>query len=141
MTLSPRRPLFYVVYLALACRLLVPAGFMPAPLAEGGPLRLCPGGAAGALLEALAAGDVASSAQHDTRHRHHGHDNNGGKAPEQYDPWQYCPVGAVFASATLVGESSTTVLELEHFFAARTARILVSLARTGVYRARAPPLA
>jgi hypothetical protein len=137
MRFSPRHPLLYVAYLALACRLAIPAGFMPAPLADGGPLRLCLGGAAGALLEALAAQSAASGGQHD---HHHGHDDTGGASPAEHDPWEYCPVGAVFASAALVGESSIDVLELEHFYTARSTRVLVSSWRTGAYRARAPPL-
>src|SRR5690606_39508634 len=35
------------------CRALVPVGFMPAPVADGGPIRVCHGGAAGTLLAAL----------------------------------------------------------------------------------------
>jgi hypothetical protein len=136
---SPRHPLLYVAYLALACRLVIPAGFMPASLADGGPLRLCLGGPAGALLQALAAQAGASREQHE-QHHHHDHDNEGGATPAEHDPWQYCPVGAVFASAALVGESSVDVLEPDHFFVDQPTRILVSSSRTGAYRARAPPL-
>jgi hypothetical protein len=136
---SPRHPLLFVAYLALACRLVIPAGFMPASLADGGPLRLCHGGPAGALLEALAAQAVPSEKQHEAHHQH-GHDADGGPAPEQHDQWEHCPIGAVFASAALIGDSSVDVLELEHSFVAQSTRILISSSRTGAYRARAPPL-
>jgi hypothetical protein len=139
MSLNPRRPLLYVAYLALACRLVIPAGFMPAPLADGGPLRLCHGGPAGALLAALAAQTVPSDEQQD-RHHQHGHDSDGGPSPEQHDQWEHCPIGAVFASAALVGEPTVEVLELEHWFVAQPTRILIPSSRTGAYRARAPPL-
>ncbi|HEY7671413.1 MAG TPA: hypothetical protein VIC71_04280 [Gammaproteobacteria bacterium] len=138
--MSPRHPLLYVAYLALACRLAIPAGFMPAPLADGGPLRLCLGGPAGAFLEALAT-QAHASGEHHAQHHHHGHDDNNGGSPNQHDSWEYCPVGAVFASAALVGESSVVVLDLEHFFVDQPTRILVSSSRAGAYRARAPPLA
>jgi hypothetical protein len=138
MTPRPRHPLLYVAYLALACRLVIPAGFMPAPLADGGPLQLCHGGAAGALLAALAR--QAGASGNGDEHHHHDHDA-GGVPPSQHDAWEYCPIGAVFASAAIVGESSTPVLELEHFFVDQPTSILVSSSRTGAYRARAPPLA
>jgi hypothetical protein len=136
--LSPRHPLLYVAYLALACRLVIPAGFMPAPLADGGPLQLCHGGPAGALFAALAATAAPSDSQHE--HHHHDRDDDGGATPTEHDAWQYCPVGAVFAFAALVGEPSVDVLGLVHAFAAQPTRILVSSSRTGAYRARAPPL-
>jgi hypothetical protein len=142
MLLSPRHPLTYVAYLALTCRLFVPAGFMPGALADGGPLKLCPGGAAGALLEALAARAAEPGAIPDTHHHHHhGETIEDGGSAEQYDPWQHCPVGSVFATVGLAFELTTPVLALEHVRVVQVSPAFFSQLRAGAYRARAPPLA
>ena len=37
-----RRALVCATYLALVCRVLVPSGYMPSAVDEGGPVSLCP---------------------------------------------------------------------------------------------------
>lgn len=59
-----RRVLFHLALVGFLCRALVPAGFMPAPLSEGGPIRVCHGGPVGALITALAEGRIQAADEH-----------------------------------------------------------------------------
>jgi hypothetical protein len=68
----------------------MPAGYMPAPIGEGGPFVLCPGGLSGAQYFLADGGDHADGHEHDP-------DDAG-----QADTWDFCPFGAVFGSAVLV---------------------------------------
>ena len=45
-----RRRLIALVFLGLAVRVVMPAGYMPAPIGEGGSFVPCPGGMSGASL-------------------------------------------------------------------------------------------
>src|SRR5690606_7795229 len=55
-------------FLSFASKLLVPVGYMPAALGDGGPIRLCDSGLAGALLDASVHADAG--ALHDSLHGH-----------------------------------------------------------------------
>lgn len=59
------RLLILITYLSLACRFLLPVGYMPAPIANGWPARLC--------LTGLPTGFLADDAHH---HGHHQTDKN-----------------------------------------------------------------
>ena len=72
--------LLSAAYLALACRLLVPAGYIPSAIGEGGPISLCPTG--------LPAGFLPESAEH-----HHHDDYIGAERL-----WEPCLFGAAAGS-------------------------------------------
>lgn len=89
---------------SLLLRVLVPAGYMPAPVADGWPLQLCPDGMPMAAMRAL----LGDGHHH---HRHHGGPaafaaaNAGADAVADTAaaamPAQ-CELGAGFAAATLL---------------------------------------
>lgn len=77
---TPRRALLTATYLAVACRLLVPLGYMPAALGQGSPIRLCWSGLPAGLLT------------HEAAH--------GGHHGEQHDEaWDRCPLGVLAGHA------------------------------------------
>ncbi len=82
------RMVVWMAYASLVCRLLVPVGYMPAPLSEGGPFVLCHGGYQGELVAYL------SSSGH-AEHAGHAEDN------AVHDVWSYCPTGAASGSVAL----------------------------------------
>ena len=135
-----RRALIRVLLLAFACRALVPAGFMPAPLAEGGPIRVCPSGPAAAFFAALG----HRHASH-TNHAHpgqagrpsgaHGHD---GRSSE-HDAWDHCPTGTAFAHAALVSEYPAFAVERDHAFDRTEPADSATTLLAQPYWARAPP--
>ncbi|MCW8845335.1 MAG: hypothetical protein OQK99_05800 [Gammaproteobacteria bacterium] len=84
-----------VVWTAYACfavRIVVPAGYMPAPLSSGAPFMLCHGGFEGRLLSAL----------NPPQAHHHDHSSQGtGEDPDKQNShaaWTLCPIGALFSS-------------------------------------------
>ena len=107
-------------YACFALRIAIPAGFMPAPLAQGGPVIVCDGGFDGALLARAAAshshhhdhmamahdhGSMPMAADH-TRPMHgDGADHEGVHAA-----WKHCPVGAVFGIALARKENQGKIL-------------------------------
>ena len=69
-----RHAFLRLILLGLACRAVVPAGFMPASPDQGGPVRICHGGPAAELVFALAAvrhGAAADTGQHASSHGTH----------------------------------------------------------------------
>ncbi|MCY3794939.1 MAG: hypothetical protein OXG51_11280 [Gammaproteobacteria bacterium] len=90
-----RRGLLYAAYLALACRLLVPPGYMPSALAEGGPISLCPMG--------LPAGFLPETAGHD-------HEEDFGAAERLWEP---CLFGAAVDTALATARVHFDVTRLQ----------------------------
>jgi len=129
MSFRYRRITFGLLLAAFACRALVPAGFMPAPLSAGGPIVVCPGGLGGAVLTRLAR---HASPEH-AKHGQHEHPSEG------YDAWEFCPQGASFAAAApaAVVDFEPPVLA-QVLEAAEPPAFLPRLIVTR-YRARAPP--
>jgi hypothetical protein len=126
-----RALLLGLVYLALACRLVIPAGYMPAPLGQGGPIMLCPGGFFGA----------APSVRDDLHAGHHGdhHAHGEEQSGSEHAGWEHCPVGSIFAAAALTSSVDLPVLALRHVLQPlEPARAIASIA-TQPYQARAPP--
>lgn len=133
-----RQVLVNLALIGFLCRALVPVGFMPAPFADGGPIRICHGGTSGALLTALlelrsvseehAHGDLAGQRLADDHERNANHDG-----------WERCPVGAVFAFAVLVSDFALPLLPLDHVLARGDSNFTVLPAPLGHYQARAPP--
>ena len=77
-----RRTLISAMYLAFACRLLVPAGYMPAAWGEGGPIALCPTGLPAALMP-----------------EHSGHHHDDGTDTDHL--WENCPLGTLADTAAI----------------------------------------
>ena len=112
----------YAAYLALACRLLVPPGYMPSALDEGGPVSLCPMGLPEGFLPETAG---------------HHHDDDYGGAERLWEP---CLFGAAADSALDVEQVQFDVAMLQQValpaYAVRAQHPLRALG----FRSRAPPL-
>lgn len=129
-TMSPRRiarrnvcrVLLGAAYLALACRLLVPAGYMPSAIGEGGPISLCPTG--------LPAGFLPETAEH------HHHDDY--KGAERL--WEPCLLGAAADTALAVEPVHFEALSLEQAALPAYAARAHHPRRALGFRSRAPPL-
>lgn len=155
-----RRALEALAVVGFLIRAAIPVGYMPAPIADGGPLMLCPGGPGGAallqLLQRHRAASGMASAEPDRgspyapppRHAHEqhaggNHDTDlGGDAPatEAY-AWEHCALGVTLAASALF---SAIDLSLPIPAAERPAALEASPpARVsfGHYRPRAPPFA
>ena len=142
-----RHLLVRLAFIGFLCRALVPVGFMPAPLADGGPIRLCHGGAAGALVAALLEQGAAPAAaeQEALPHSHHSHagdhlaQHDGQEQNAVHEGWERCPVGAAFALAVLASDVALPLLPLEHVLAASDSKSSVPRPLAAPYQARAPP--
>lgn len=104
---------------------------MPAPLAAGGPIILCPGGSAGAIVRFLSERS-ADNHQHHSQHEH---------GSDDYEAWEYCPVGASLSAAALAPAiTDVAVPALEHVLEALDPAPPNYRTPSHVYRARAPPV-
>lgn len=123
-----RRWLLRATSVALACNFIVPAGYMPAALADGGPFALCGFG-------------LVSHAKMSHGSRHGDHSDADGDAPEgsPEDAWKYCPLGALSASSAIASdfffvlEYRKTPFVADSGFATVVERPFIK------YRSRAPP--
>jgi len=61
-----------IVLAGIVCRALIPAGFMPAAIADGGPVAVCHGGIAGEFFRRLSAAHNAAG-QREAQSAQHGH--------------------------------------------------------------------
>jgi hypothetical protein len=84
-----RELLVRAAFLAVACKALIPIGYMPAALADGSPVMLCPAYGAWATQ---AMGSMLDE---------HGDADEQGSNPS---PWQHCPLGALAAAAAFSSE-------------------------------------
>ena len=87
-----RRALASVALLAIILRVLVPAGFMPAPLSDGWYLSLCPQGHSSAAVTALP--------DEGGHHLHHAIAESGKHSPQQMA--EQCELGDAFAGAVIL---------------------------------------
>jgi hypothetical protein len=142
--------LIRLAVVAFACRALVPIGFMPAPIDEGGPIKVCHGGHAGAFFRALS--EIRGSEQrvgHDhASHGAHGHalPSGDGDAREEspgesaeHGGWEHCPTGAAFAASVLVAEVTFLFVAPAQSLEPIEPDRLVARLFVGSYQARAPP--
>lgn len=97
-----RYALFLLAGAGLVGRVFIPAGFMPAPVAEGWPVKLCP-----SVVGVSEGRHQSHAGDHDTGH----HGGEGHVAASHHDARESderntqhnpCPLGALFASAALV---------------------------------------
>jgi hypothetical protein len=119
--------------LAVATKLLVPVGFMPAAIADGSPLRLCDGGRAAVMHGhmAMPAADAMAGSAHD-----HGKDGAG------HHEWERCSLGGLASMAAVAFDMSFVIAEPGADHEPRpVAMDRRSIHRTRSFLARAPPVA
>ena len=155
------RGVVQLVVLGLLCRALIPAGFMPAAIGDGGPVAVCHSGLAGEFFRRLEASRVAraeafaAAVGHDAHAAHGGHADHGaptshvdhaapsaqaGPAPAaDHDGWQHCPGGGAVGAALLAGEVATELPTLAQAFEIVEPTPPVPYRPVSSYRARAPP--
>lgn len=111
------------MYLAFACRLLVPAGYMPTAWGEGGPVTLCPTGLPAALMP-----------EHSG---HHHDDGNDGRGTDHL--WANCPLGTLADTATIIPNVAFNLPVSLHIDSANLGlRSIFSRPPTD-FRSRSPP--
>lgn len=129
-----KRLLLGVAYVAFACKLLIPAGYMPAALGAGSLLALCPGNLPVGLLDrAGGRGPHGGPGGHD----HHGDDDAG-----EHDGaavWEHCSLGALAATPALASACVVAVTDAAPPSIATTAPLVTPNVRPLEFRARAPP--
>jgi hypothetical protein len=116
-----RRVLQLTCCIAFGTKLLIPDGYMPSPIADGWPIRLC------------------DSRFHPTEHsQHHGHEGNQKNDSHEHQ-WKYCPLGALAAAGALPGVYQFNLQNVEsaHLPSFSVAR---RMARQAIgFQSRAPP--
>lgn len=134
------RGLVRLTYVALACRFLVPSGFMPASLADGGPIVICHGGTVGRLFASLAVEDTTDHRSAHSQSHHQDGDSSAGEK-EEYDVWEHCPLGNAFGTIGPAFDVQLSSFDFRHVPSIPERRELVSAFPARFYRARAPPIA
>jgi len=118
------------VWATFACRALIPLGYMPASVEDGGPFILCPAGLQAELVQYL------DSKRRPVQHDEHHHDAD---RHDQHQAESGCPIGASFASAIPVAPLILdTPLQPVAPLVERTDAPIVSTPETRYY-SRAPP--
>lgn len=121
-----RRKLIGLIFLCLAVRVIMPAGYMPAAIGEGGPFVLCPGGLTGATA-------ILSSLSH--AGGHHGDLHGDG-----LHFWEFCPFDAAFGTAIVDNDIEVVLPAFRQFFASARPQLAPRPAAPHPFHARAPPL-
>ncbi len=127
LTHRTRRNLIALLFLGLAVRVIMPAGYMPASIGEGGPFVLCPGGLSGASYFLATGSEVEG---------HHDHASDG---PDQVNAWEFCPFNTVFASFGPITDPLAAVPSFDRFVPAAAPEFPYRSRFTGAPRARSPP--
>lgn len=132
----------WTVFALFALRAIVPVGYMPAAIDEGGPFVLCQGVSA-ATLAALSPHDSihGSTGSHGAGTVHHAMvdgtaDNPGGSHDER---WERCELGTGSASAAMAAAMPVFVVVPVSIPAVSSEAKLTAASRPSPYRARAPP--
>lgn len=118
-----KHALISATYLAFACRILVPAGYMPAAWGEGGPITLCPTGMPSGLLS------------QNSDHKHHDSDEN---LPES-QLWENCPLGTLIDTESIISAVQFHTPLFQSSLKIDTATIGVFSTFQLSFRPRAPP--
>jgi hypothetical protein len=148
------------VFFALASKLLVPPGYMPSAIADGGPIRLCDVGLPATLVSGAGAGEHIvgaheahanagalrdrDAAAHDHGAAAHDHDgaahDQGGRSDKHHE-WEHCPLGGLASLAAIADDWQIALpyAVQRHFvpvdFVAFDRQIFIA------FRSRAPPRA
>lgn len=88
----------WMAWATFACRAVMPGGYMPAAVGEGGPFILCPAGSQAELVQYFDA-----RRGHHPEHHHAGHTADHERHADGFE----CPIGASFAVAVPVTIPST----------------------------------
>jgi hypothetical protein len=121
--------LLALAWLAVSARLLIPIGYMPAPISDGG-LMFCPDGIVAAK---------PLDGPHRNGHDHGSHDENPAEEHGSEIDWNQCPYGALAKSAPVTFELAYSIESLRPAALPVPATRLRIHAPTGAFRARAPP--
>jgi hypothetical protein len=152
-----RGALLLLAFGGFLLRALIPAGFMPAPIGEGGPVVVCHAGLAGQMFARLAASRDGVGADHAGAHAaqgehsaHAGHIDHASAdvaadrdvlSDPAHEAWEQCPFGAAFGAALLASNFSPDLLALEHSLEIVEPSQPTAVRPISLYRARAPPSA
>ena len=135
-----KRPLLHgLVLVGLLPKFLVPLGYMPSAIADGGPLVLC---------ESFAA--LPGQAEDAHTHHHstaaHGHgatDTDEAPAPDQdagHGQWERCSLGGLATVAAITADWNAPLIDSTHELVATATRATYSRNQRQPFQARAPPL-
>jgi hypothetical protein len=108
-----------ITYAALACKFLIPVGYMPAPISDGWPVRMCQAGLPKSLLS------------HETDHL--------GQDETNELRWDSCSLGALYASAVIADSQIPHVPYPGSAPALTTAAGVCIETTASVFHCRAPP--
>jgi hypothetical protein len=126
---SFRRQLAWLVFIGLALRAITPAGYMPAPLADGLPFVLCPGGVYGAAHVIASDHEPGGHVHHDSMRGDGG--SSGG--------WESCPFGNAFGAAAPTADTDPVAVFFRPVSLPAQADSFIATSITHPNRARAPP--
>jgi hypothetical protein len=118
-----KRSLLILGCLAFACRLVIPPGYMPASLADGGPVVFCPVG-------------LPVGFGQETGHHHH---DDGEDTQLEELAWENCAFGAVFDSEALVADIVPLIPSFETDFTAIWREEFIVSSSPAAFHSRAPP--
>lgn len=118
-----KQTLHALTCLAVAFKLLIPIGYMPAPISEGG-FMLCP------------AGTVTGQLEHVQHHDDH-HDGDGKKGGEL--DWGHCPYGALAKAAPISFVLPAAIAPERAVYVPTPPTRVPAGTTTSAFRARAPP--
>ena len=126
----------YSLTLLFLLRALVPAGFMPAPLASGSPVQLCPQGLSSVEVAALFGQHHQPGHHHQPSH-HGGASGQGGQdgPAEEFN----CPLGLVISQGFLPTPSIDFSFEQAPATLERDQVVLFQTSRLRAFNPRAPP--
>lgn len=115
-----RRVFLRATFLALVCNFAVPMGYMPAALADGGPIKLCPSGWPLTVKLSHAAG---------------------GKHSDGGDSWEHCAYGAASSSPALAaGEHKIALPRIKDTPIGRGQSLQIGRRAISGFQSRAPPM-
>lgn len=134
-----------VIRLAVAffcVRAVVPIGYMPAPLAEGGPFALCPDASAATLAMLEPAHAIAQPPAGHAGHGDHTDqaDHTGHPAGGHNEGWEHCPLGIGAADAAVGFAFSLLTLEPAALQMDAVVPAMPALEPIRTFHARAPPV-
>jgi hypothetical protein len=124
-----RRKLTGLILLGLAVRAVMPAGYMPAPIGEGGPFVLCPGSLSGATLILAAQAQAAG---------HHGDQYDHGSGDGSHF-WEFCAFGAALGAAAIGNDADLVLPVFEQVLISTRSELPARSPGLHPFDARAPP--
>ncbi|NNC66040.1 MAG: hypothetical protein HKN84_14750 [Gammaproteobacteria bacterium] len=115
---------------AVVCNFAIPIGYMPAALADGGPVQLCPSG--------WPSGAMPGHGGHDGHHGG-GHDGYDGHSSGD-EAWEHCAFGAASSSPALVSDHEISIARFSDVPDGYLEPQPLARRDVLAFRSRAPPL-